>query len=292
MFVGSREVQIRDEVQGVWFPAIVMYPTEVAPTPTRFGPYFIEASANAPITAGCYPLVVFSHGSGGSHLLYRTICMHLAGNGYVVVMLEHPGNNRNHNELEGTNENLMNRPRHIRLAIDAVLSNVSFKDHVLADKVAVVGHSMGGYTALAIAGGTPWSQDGRKVDVVADPRVRALVLLAPATPWYLPEGALSQVQVPILMLIAEHDPYTPRWQADLVLNGVPNSHQVTFRVVENAGHFSFLSPFPSTMKAPGFLPATDPEGFDREQFHRELPREVRQFLDSQLKLAAALEELS
>ena len=45
------------------------------------------------------------------------------------------------------------------------------------------------------------------------------------------------------------------------------------------------------MKAPSFLPATDPEGFDREQFHRELPREVRQFLDSQLKLAAALEEL-
>lgn len=239
MFVGSRELQIRDEAQGISFPAVVMYPTAVPSSPTAFGPYSIEVSPKAPITAGQYPLVVASHGNGGSHLLYRTICTQLAKSGYVVAMLEHPGNNRHNNELEGTYENLVNRPRHVRLTIDAVLSDTAFKSSLLSDKVAIIGHSIGGYTALAVAGGTPWSEERRRVEVVTDPRVQALVLLAPATPWYLPEGSLRHVKVPILMLIAEHDPYTPRWHAELVLNGVPDRNQVTFRVVENAGHFSF-----------------------------------------------------
>jgi len=283
MFTGSRQIQIWDEAQGVSFPAVVMYPTGVPSTPTAFGPYSINVSLDAPISSCAYPLVVVSHGNGGSHLLYRTICTHLAKNGYVVVMPEHPGNNRNNNELEGTYENLVNRPRHIRLTIDAVLSDAFFTACVQANNVAVIGHSIGGYAALAVAGGMPWSEDRRRVEVVADPRVKALVLLAPATPWYLAEGSLGNVQVPILMLIAEHDPYTPRWHADLVLDSVPDRNQVTFRVVENAGHFSFLSPFPPKMKSPEFRPSTDPEGFDRESFHQALPNEVLQYLDTQLQ---------
>jgi len=105
---------------------------------------------------------------------------------------------------------------------------------------------------------------------------------APATAWYLPEGSLSQVTVPILILIAEHDPCTPRWHADVVLGGVPDRSQVTCRVIENAGHFSFLSPFPAQMRNPRFLPSTDPEGFDRETFHELLPEDVRHFLDEKL----------
>jgi hypothetical protein len=58
---------------------------------------------------------------------------------------------------------------------------------------------------------------------------------------------------------------------------------VHFCVVENAGHFSFLSPFPLKLKAGGFAPTLDPEGFDREAFHEELPEEIRQFLDRHLK---------
>ena len=189
-------------------------------------------------------------------------------------MLEHAGNNRNNNQLEGTLENLVNRPRHVRLTMDAVVSDAQLGACVQPDNVAIIGHSIGGYTALAVAGGTPWSETRQKVDVAADPRVRALVLLAPATGWYLPEDSLSHVNVPILMLVAEHDPYTPRWNAELVLDGVPDRSQVTYRVVENAGHFSFLSPFPAQMRKASFLPSTDPEGFDREEFHQRLSAEL------------------
>jgi predicted dienelactone hydrolase len=283
MFVGSRQMQIRDEAKGISFPALVLYPTERSSAPTAFGPYIMDVSPDAPMAEGRFPVVVISHGNGGSHLVYRAISTHLAKNGYVVALLEHAGNNRNNNELEGTHENLVNRPRHVRLTIDAVSSDPQFSACVQPDNVAIIGHSIGGYTALAVAGGTPWSETRQRVDVVADPRVRALVLLAPATAWYLPEDSLSQVSVPILMLVAEHDPFTPRWHADLVLDRVPDSAHVTCRVIENAGHFSFLSPFPPQMRNASFLPSTDPEGFDREKFHERLPAELLDYLDEKLK---------
>jgi predicted dienelactone hydrolase len=287
MFAGSRQMLIRDEEKGLSFPALSLYPTETPSTPTLFGPYSFDVSPGAPVAEGRFPLVVVSHGNGGSHLLYRTVGLHLARHGYVVVSPEHPGNNRNDNSLEGTLENLIRRPRHVRLTIDAAASDPELGAHVQPDNVAILGHSMGTYTALAVAGGEPWTQDRRRVEVVPDPRVRALVLLAPAAGWYIPEGALKNVDVPILMLAAEHDPVTPRWNADVVLGGVPDRSKVTWRVVENAGHFSFLSPFPPHMKRPDFRPSTDPEGFDRDKFHEQLPGEVLEFLDGALRNGAA-----
>jgi len=282
MFVGSRQIRIEDEAKGISFPALVLYPTEVPSTPTAFGPYTLDTSPNAPVAEGRFPLVVVSHGNGGSHLAYRTFGAHLARNGYVVALLEHAGNNRNDNQLEGTLENLVNRPRHVRLTMDAVASDAQLGACAQPDNVAIIGHSMGAYTALAVAGGTPWTETRQRVEVTPDPRVRALVLLAPATAWYSPKDSLSHVTVPILILIAEHDAFTPRWHADLVLDRVPVRDQVTLKVIENAGHFSFLSPFPPQMRDPGFLPSTDPEGFDREEFHEWLPDEVLAYLDAKL----------
>jgi predicted dienelactone hydrolase len=50
-------------------------------------------------------------GTGGTHLGYRLLAGHLAESGYIVVMPEHPGNNRNNGELAGTAENVVNRAR-------------------------------------------------------------------------------------------------------------------------------------------------------------------------------------
>ena len=55
-------------------------------------------------------------------------------------------------------------------------------------------------------------------------------------------------------------------------------------VIANAGHFSFLSPFPEPMKNPMFLPSTDPEGFVREKFHVQLPIEILAYLNEKLYL--------
>ena len=193
-------------------------------------------------------------------------------------MPEHYNNNRNNNDLEGTKENLENRPRHISLVIDTIDTDPRFIDHVQQNNIAIIGHSMGGYTALAIAGGKPWSQDREEINVTPDSRVNAIILLAPATAFFTPRGSLSNVTVPILLLSAEKDQITPKEHAELVLDQVPDTTKIHSEIVENAGHFSFLSPFPESMRNPQFLPSTDPKGFDRENFHNILNKKLLTFL--------------
>ncbi|WP_238917473.1 alpha/beta fold hydrolase [Clostridium sp. YIM B02555] len=278
--VGCKNIQIRDESKDLLFNVLVQYPTKEISVPTAFGPYTMDVCINSKILDGEFPLVVISHGNGGSHLLYRTISTHLAKNGYVVAMVEHYGNNRNNNELENTEENLILRPKHISLTIDKLLSDSFFGKYVKADKIAVLGHSMGGYTALALAGGIPRTIDGKKIETNIDNRIKAIVLLAPGAGWFM--NGLDDVRIPILMLTAEHDTITPAWNAETVLKSIPDKSLVTFKQIENAGHFSFLSPFPESMRNPNFLPSTDPEGFDRENFHAQLPKDILAYLNEKL----------
>lgn len=284
---GYYEAEIEDASLGISFPIRVMYPTSVPESPDSLGPYPLEVARNAEPLEGRFPLVLLSHGTGGSPLVYRTLARHLARNGFVVGLPEHPFNNRNDNSWEDTVQNLYYRPRHIRMAIDWFCGSERFRHRINPDAVSVIGHSMGGYTALAAAGGVPTSfpresPDGslQVIEVEPDSRIRSLVLLAPASVWFREEGALRAVNLPILMLDAEKDPFTPAFHAQIILNGVADREKVYYRTVRNAGHFSFLSPFPPSMAVPSFLPSQDPPEFDRERFHEALCADVLEFLTS------------
>jgi predicted dienelactone hydrolase len=226
--------------------------------------------------------VLISHGSGGSPLVYRTLVRFLARNGYIVAAPEHPRNNRNNNELAGTAEILSSRPRHLRISAATALEELAKS---ATGRVAAIGHSLGGYTALALAGGKPkcfaWETKDRverDIEVEHDDRIRAMVLLAPATVWFRGPGALSAVRIPILMLTGEKDHLTPALHREIVLAGVGDPSLVDHRIIDNAGHFAFTSPFPESMAKPDFEPAKDPEGFDRAEFQHEMNRYILAFL--------------
>jgi predicted dienelactone hydrolase len=278
-------VELFDEQMGLAFPMLVMYPSRSTERSETLGPYEMDVALNSAPAAEQSPLIVISHGNGGSHLAHRTLAAHLARHGFVVAMPEHPRNNRNNNELAGTAENLANRPRHLRLAIDWALASAQFGSRLRSDAVVVLGHSLGGYTALALAGGLPTAfghetpdNQPRQVFVEADGRVKALVLLAPATAWFMAPGALRGVQVPILLWTAEQDSWTPAFHGDLVKAGVAAKDQVQHRVAKGGGHFAFLSPFPEALRSAAFPPSQDPPSFDRALFQEELNTGVLEFL--------------
>lgn len=276
--VGCQHIRVWDHQANIGFPVFVMYPACAAYGPYELGPFTVTAGLNAPVAAGQFPVVIISHGSGGNRLGYLSIAQGLAEAGYIVMMPEHFGNNRDDNFLEGKTRNLELRPRHISLCIDDIACNDLLAGAVLPDQVVVIGHSMGGYTALAVAGGQVWNAARKQVRTQVDTRVRGLVLMAPATGWFTPNDALANVTLPMLVYQAGHDAFTPPEHTARVLDQVPDRIKITYHLVENAGHFSFLSPFPEAMCGPDFPPSQDPDGFDRAAFHQRLKAEVIAFL--------------
>ncbi len=130
----------------------------------------------------------------------------------------------------------------------------------------MVGHSIGGWACLCLAGATPWGRDGKPLDVPREPRVGRLVLYAPAAGWFAAPGALDGVTAPMLVYAGERDTVTPVEQAIRLTSA---STEVDLRVVPGAGHFSFMhTPPPGTV---------EDEGFDRAQFLTDLARATAEF---------------
>ncbi|HET8695452.1 MAG TPA: alpha/beta hydrolase [Aquabacterium sp.] len=275
---GLAHLEVPDAAGAGLIRALVQYPTEVSARGVQIGSYQFDATLDAPVAKGRFPVCLISHGGGGSHLLYRSITTHLSEQGFITVSVEHPGDNRRDRSLMHTDQAAIERPRHVSRVIDALLNDPRFERAAIPQGMSIVGHSMGGYTALALLGGQPWSRTGQSLPVSADPRIACGVLLAPATDWYRAPHALEQVRAPLLVMVGGQDTLTPPEAIRAALAGLPASTSLTWHLVERAGHFAFLTPFPAAMVSPDFPPSQDPDGFDRVRFHQELPQLILDFL--------------
>jgi predicted dienelactone hydrolase len=286
--VGLQTAQVPDPEGGSAIPILLLYPCEAPECDLQFGPYAIAAARDAQVAAGRFPLVLISHGTGSSQFVFRTLARHLARHGWVVAIPEHPHNNRNDDTLAHTAANLVNRPRHLLRVADWMFDASPVARALLPARYAVIGHSLGAYTALALAGGEPTSvannePDGieRALAVAHDARVRALVLLAPATPWFRMPGSLAAVTAPTLLLGAERDADAVfSFHGNIVINGLPKSTPLEYHLIDDANHFSFQSVFPESMRRPGFRPAEDEPGFDRARYLEQMNAQILQFLNA------------
>ncbi len=303
-YVGYKKMIVESNNTGDTFQMAIVYPTNSESKPVKFGPFKMRLAIAAEIAKGKFPVVIISHGSGGSNIGHRSIAFSLVKKGFIVAMPLHPGNNYKNNIDEDTVKNWMNRPQHIKSAIDHLFSNNNFSQHIDKDKVAVIGHSVGGYTALALAGGVGntqyiinfchsnsdslpdfcWSIKNNSIQALeltglSDSRVKALVLMAPLGLLFQGEQSLSDVKIPVLLYKAEKDAVLAEpYNSDLIANKLKRHGNLTYKSIPNAGHFSFITPLPNAIKNQSGIVAEDPEGFYRMRFHQKLSKDITAYL--------------
>lgn len=165
--------------------------------------------------AGQVPLVVFSHGIGGSREGYTYLGKHWAAQGVASLHLQHAGSDRSvwtGNPLamvsrlqEAAREpEAVDRAIDVRFALDQFLSGPDGQ-RVDPGRIAAAGHSYGANTTLLVAGATV-ERNGRTLQY-RDPRVKAAILIS-APPFYGEsqlDAILGPVKIPTLHITATAD---------------------------------------------------------------------------------------
>jgi predicted dienelactone hydrolase len=154
LVAGFAELRIDDDEQRP-LSSYIFYPGLKGVSSLRVGENAvrrgIDVFPNAPLADGRFPLVVLSHGLMGHALNQGWLAMRLAENGYVVATVHHPGTSFLDQDPEQRRA-LWERPRDVSRTITAMLDHPRFGHRILADRIAVVGHSLGGYDVAALAG--------------------------------------------------------------------------------------------------------------------------------------------
>ncbi len=168
--VGTRELVIEGEYPlsvTLWYPALnAGGAPEAATYASGILAYQGRALRDAAIDpgGGPYPLVVFSHGLGALRFQSLYLTEHLASRGFVVIAADHPGTTTaeiilgaaGQDAAAGVARSFARRPlevmREIAFAGELTAEGGAFAGAIDTGRIAVIGHSFGGYTTAAAAG--------------------------------------------------------------------------------------------------------------------------------------------
>lgn len=271
--VGYRVLDLEHESEGErkTLTLAVWYPTTAPSKPHMYGG---PTTGNVALDAepchngGPYPLLVFSHGYGGSGLGAVFLTEPLAARGWVVVAPDHhdrhsavrirTGQQTNYSRLgllqhaqqigrSGPTDRdaFLYRPQEMKLALDGILRSETFGALIDQQKIAVGGHSFGGFTALALCG---------TIEKWRDERVKAILLFSTGAGGYLyREKELARVDMPSMYLLGEREKGQKR--GSKTMSELANKVYRNFRPpkylleVRGANHFSFNNRFTDSILA-------------------------------------------
>jgi predicted dienelactone hydrolase len=201
------------------------------------------------------PLVVISHGFGANRKFFSYLARHLASHGLSVAAIEHPGSNSIAVTRASNTANLakllpasefIDRPKDISVLLNE-LAKLNAEPGRLQEKlntrqVTVIGHSLGGYDALALVGAevnlkqlrqfckdslnigqapgdwlqcTATSLPEQKLQL-KDERVKSAIALNPLIGDLFGKNGLAQVNKPVLILTSTEDALTPAVKHQIV----------------------------------------------------------------------------
>jgi predicted dienelactone hydrolase len=199
--------------------------------------YWNEAHRNAAVRKGRYPLVIFSHGNGGSRNQNTFWCDYLASHGYIIVSPDHTANAR-WTIIDGKpisfqagerNNSAKDRPLDVSFLLDQMIrcdkgADKRFAGRMDTDRAAVAGMSFGSFTAH-------WVAD-------QDPRFKAVIAMSGAP------LAHTNLTVPSLRMLGTED----RTLGVAGNNAIRDNHAKHtgpsyLLELKNGGHFSFTDMF-------------------------------------------------
>jgi predicted dienelactone hydrolase len=190
------------------------------------------------------PLIVISHGLGSDRSTYAYLAQQFASYGFAVAVPEHPGSSAQQIQslISGSSSQVtaptefVDRPLDIRYLLDQLTTlsqtDPRFMGRINFNQVGVIGQSLGGYTALALAGGeinqNQLAQDCRNDDTLnlslllqcralelsekptfRDDRVKAIVAINPIGSSLFGKTDLSKIQIPVLIISSTADTVAP-----------------------------------------------------------------------------------
>ena len=268
------------------------------------------------------PLIVLSHGTGGSAMQMAWLGTALARAGFIAAAVNHPGNNA----LEPyTAEGFVlwwERATDLSEVIDGMLADPEFGPKIDRDRIGAAGFSIGGYTVLALGGaradisviidlcnkqpdapvchvpemkemGTPEQMLAavRKTSGVSlarsnesylDPRVHAIFAIAPAVGMALTHDSLRSMRVPVHIVVGSADPIAVPKDNADLVRSQIRGAKET--ILPNVVHYTFLDTCTAQGKKELGVFCEDPAGVDREAVHTEVEEMAVEFFDRELRV--------
>ncbi len=248
----------------VWYPA---GPGTVEETTNFDGIFPGRGAWEAPPALGRarHPLLMLSHGSGGDGSNLAWLAEALAGTGWIVAAVDHPGDRFGDDSPEGRFA-VWRRAPDVSVALTGMLADRTFGRHIDRRRIAAAGHSSGGVTVLLLAGarlrptdfvaaclGPGAGPDCRFIadldvrairdldrggDSYRDRRVRAVVALAPVLGLAATTASLRAVRIPVEIIASPDDELVPF--ADNAARYAEHIPGARLRTVPGTGHFVFM----------------------------------------------------
>ena len=289
------------------------YPSDAEPAEHRIGLFPQQVAVNAAPAGTQLPLVLISHGTGGSRESHLGTAFALAEAGFVVAAVEHPGDSfRDQSRVADIEQ----RPEALTRVLGHMLESWQHRAVIDAERIGAFGFSAGGFTVLALAGGRPdlarlvphckenprffdcgVARDRLKdaapaTNAVASttaPRLapthalKAIVVAAPALGFTF-AGGLDDVRIPVQLWRADEDEVLPApHYADAVRAALPNPPE--FHAVPGARHFDFLTPCSAELQKIARPICRSARGFDRSAFQATFNTKVVEFFQRELATA-------
>ena len=263
---------------------------------------------DAPIASEKFPILFIIHGSGGNNSSFNYLATDLTSKGIIIVATNYLSDDESIQPPETISIKPWTQNIDTSFLIDQILKEKKLINNISEDFIGILGYSKGGYSALALIGGKLdynkyinfYKNNKKNLENVfgsytlkdkenfensyMDSRISFVISIDPIFSHSFIDESLTNIKIPILLVSSES--FIPENnEIDLNINEINqkvNEKYITFKVIKDSGHFSFLPLYKK--EALKILENTEDKIIcidgkrTREEIHKEFASDIAEFL--------------